>query len=325
MAQAASISTRFLSYKKASSITTSTEPANAMLSSSLASSMTAASAVFVFMRQLQFTMPLLLVISVTYAPSVVGSRPGHTSLHLDPEAHVRMDPSQSVTMLGRHSFNVTVGQEHVDNWIVLFCVDWLEHCQGLWHDYRRMATQWEHALAPNASSWRATAVRFAEVDCAADKPLCNENHVEGYPSVVHFKNGKFAKAWEVSRDADSLSADISKWIGKELSPKLMREEPSKNQGELSGGRLSSIVVHHIRELFKLLSWKDPATAAIGYFVIAIFVAVFAWTVGTGLELDCQATFASVTEGVKKPWGASFLPELKQFAAPRSIVRTTMEL
>merc|ERR1719272_263145 len=324
MAQAASISTRCLSEKQASSITTLTEPANAMLSFSLASSMTAASAVFVFMRQLQFTMPLLLVISVTYAPSVVGSRDGHAGLHLDPEAHVRMDPSQSVTMLGRHSFNVTVGQEHVDNWIVLFCVDWLEHCQGLWHYYRRMATHWEHALAPNASSWQATAVRFAEVDCATDKPLCNDNNVENYPSVVHFKNGKIAKAWDVSKGATSLSGDISKWIGKELSPKLMREEPSqKKQGAVGYGHFS--LSPHFSEFLALLSWRDPATAAIGYLVIAVAVAVFAWTAGTGLELELQATLASLGEGVKKPWAAPFLPELKQMAAPRSILRETMEL
>jgi len=268
------------------------------------------------------------------------------SLHIDPAAHVRMDPSQSVTMLGRHSFNTTVNQEHVDNWIVLFCVDWLEHCQGLWHDYRRMATHWEHALAPHASSWRTSAVRFAEVDCATDKPLCNENHVQMYPSVVHYKGGKFLKAWDLSKSAKSLSADISKWIGKELSPKLMREAPSNKEGS-SAQSFATTTSASIKALFKalrqslgkllhefvaLLSWKTPATAAGGCFILAVAVAVFAWVVSTGLELDVQTTLASLRlpqtssgKDAKMPWSTGFLPELKEMAAPRTIVRGTMEL
>jgi hypothetical protein len=282
--------------------------------------MSAASAASSSNRRLSASTFLLLIVAATISSPIGAARPGHAATHVDPVvqlAHTRMDPSQSVTMLGRHSFNTTVKQENVDNWIVLFCVDWLDHCQGLWHDYRRMAMRWEHSLASNASSWHNTAVRFAEVDCAADKPLCNENHVEMYPSVVHFKKGKLIKAWDVSKGAKSLSGDISLWISKELTPKVMRNELAKHTG-MSGSRL-------LRDFWRLLSWKDPSTAAIGYFVLAIAVVVFAWVVSTGLELELKATLGSFATEVKKPWTSAFLPELKDMAAPRTLVRTTMEL
>jgi len=290
-----------------------------MMSSIRTNFMSAASAASSSNRKLPACWFLLIIMATTLSSQIGAARPGHAATHVDPVvqlAHTRMDPSQSVTMLGRHSFNTTVKQENVDNWIVLFCVDWLDHCQGLWHDYRRMAMRWEHSLASNASSWHNTAVRFAEVDCAADKPLCNENHVSMYPSVVHFKKGKLIKAWDMSKGARSLSGDISLWISKELTPKVMRSE-KKNQG-MSASSL-------LREFLRLLSWKDPSTAAVGYFVLAIAVVVFAWVVGTGLELELKATLGSLAMEVKKPWTSAFLPELKDMAAPRTLVRTTMEL
>jgi len=263
---------------------------------------------------------LLLFVTLLPSPSM-GGRPGHAHLNVDPVAHVRTDPTQSVTMLGRHSFNATVGQEHVDNWIVLFCVDWLEHCQGLWHSYRRTATYWEHSLASNASSWRSTAVRFAEVDCAADKPLCNENNVENYPSVLHFKNGKITKAWQISRDAESLSADISKWIGKELTPKIMREEAPRKGMVVESQK--QLFVTSVREFLALLSSQEPATAVAGYGILAAAAAVLVWVVGTGLELDFKAIVASFAR--MPPNAAALLPELKEVGASRTILRSTMEL
>lgn len=234
-----------------------------------------------------------------------------------------MDPLQSVTMLGRHSFNSTIRQEHVDHWVVLFCVDWFELCQGLWHDYRRMAGHWEKALAPAASSWHNSAVRFAEVDCAADKVLCNENGVKNYPSVIHFKGGKFEKEWEISWGATSLSADLSKWIRKELTVKLMRKEASQQHGNSTTGAL---VNAHLHELSALLSWKDPTTAIIGYVILAIAVAIVAWIVGTGLELEVKAVLSSWSKQAKNmPRPSALLPELPAMPEPRTIVRSSIIL
>lgn len=238
-----------------------------------------------------------------------------------PQAHRRTDPSQSVTMLGRHSFNTTIQQENVDSWIVLFCVDWFELCQGLWHDYRRMAAHWEHALAPTASSLQNSAVRFAEVDCATDKPLCNENNVKGYPSVIYFKDGKFRGEWEISRGAPSLSTDLSKWIGKELLGKLISEKsPSKRVDRPA----SDLVNVHLRELSGLLSWKDPASSAVGYLILVIVVVIIVWIAGKGFEVDPKAAVFGIAKQAKEmPRPSALLPELPVMPEPRTIVRSSV--
>lgn len=274
-------------------------------------------------------MLLLLILTAALVPSAMGSRPSHNfELELDAETHVRMDPSQSVAMLNRHTFNTTVKQDHVDNWIVLFCVDWLEHCNGLWHDYRRMANHWEQVMAPFASSWQSTAVRFAEVDCATDKALCNENKVENYPSVVHFQGRKFASVWEISNDATSLSGDISKWIGKVLTAKPKNETDQaigKHHGA-TGRQSTARLGANLQELLGLLSWEDPTTAAIGYLILAIAVSVVAWILGTGLELERATIFSYFTKEAKcKQWPSALLPELPEMPPPRTIVRSTIVL
>lgn len=264
--------------------------------------MSAASAAYSSTYRLAFAAILLLALVSE------GVRPKHSHAEIEAETHVRMDPGQSVMMLGRHNFQSTVSQEYVDHWFVLFCVDWLEHCQGLWHDYRNVASHWESSLALNASSWQNTAVRFAEVDCATDKALCNENHVDNYPSVVHFKGGKLLKAWHLSSAATSLSGDITKWIGKELSIKPV----AKPKGT------SLNVMSNIKEFLALLSWKDPTIAAAGYGLLAMLLLVVAWIINTGFEPELKSLVG------EKSW-PSLLPEMKDMGTPRTIVRSSIVL
>lgn len=268
------------------------------------------------------SVPVVLVIVAVLTPATLASRPSHSHLDLDPEALVRTDPSQSVAMLNRHTFNSTVQQDLVDHWIVLFCVDWLEHCQSLWHDYRRMASHWEKVMGPAASSWQTTAVRFAEVDCATDKALCNENKVEMYPSLIHFKGGKFDSEWELSSGATSLSRDVSKWVGEVLQKKHAKGgalEASKHHEDIKN------LGAHLRELATLLSWKDPTTAAIGYFILAASVGLLAWIIGTGLELEWKTVACFASEAKNKKWPSALLPELSYMPPPRTIVRSSLEL
>lgn len=273
----------------------------------------------------------LLLFIITFAlptPAVCLMQPSmHAEPQPDPAAHVRMDPSQSVTMLTRHSFNATVKQDHVDQWIVLFCVDWYEVCQGLWHDYRRMALHWEQAMAPNASSWQTTAVRFAEVDCAVDKALCNENKVQGYPSVTHFQGGEFAGEWEISSGATSLSGDLSKWIDEALTRKLANNKKGQASPRLdtgAQGRFGAVGLA-FGELVGLLSWQDPATAAFGHFVLAVALGIVVWILGTGLELELKTVLCFGKQAKGKQWPSAWLPDLPETPAPRTIMRTSIVL
>lgn len=267
---------------------------------------------------------LLFILAAALAPSASGARPAHGHLDIDSEAHVRNDPGQTVAMLTRHNFNSTVKQDLVDHWVILFCVDWYEHCQGLWHDYRRMAAHWEKVMAPSASSWQSTAVRFAEVDCTVDKALCNENNVQTYPSVTHWKNGKFESEWEISRGATTLSGDLTKWIGKVLlkKPADIAKEAEKKTHLREMKNLSA----HIAELAGLLSWKDPTAAAIGYLILAASVGLLAWILGTGLELDYKSLVCYAHQAKNcKQWPSALLPDLPEMPPPRTIVRGSLEL
>jgi hypothetical protein len=244
-----------------------------------------------------------------------------------------MDPTKSVTMLNRVTFNKTVAQKLVDHWIVLFCVDWYQLCQGLWEDYKLMAVHWEQHLAENASSWQATAIRFAEVDCATDKALCNENNVQEYPSVHHFHNGRLASEWEPSKGATSLSKDISKWVTRELTRNGSSTSSNKNTGGLSRSYMLAqaagawnLISSGVRELIAHLSWKDPATAALGYAVLAINVVVLAWSLVTGFEVEWKTSILGLARTAKhKARPSALLPQLPELPEPRTIVRGSFVL
>lgn len=266
------------------------------------------------------TYTFLLVIAAVLTSPSLGARDG------EPQQVklVRNDPTKSVAMLNRHNFKVSVEQEHVDDWIVLSCVDWMPVCQGLWQHYRNSAAHWEQALSYSASSWQSTAVRFAEVDCATDKALCNEMSIEYYPTVQHYKGGKLVDKWEIyesmmKEGIASVSKHLSSWISKELKDKLSGVTAKK------ASSADPSIVSHMRELTKLLSLRgmmeDPATAAVGYLILVAAVVLFAWIVGTGLELE----FASTLSYFSKEGKAALLPKLPEMAAPRTIVRTSFEL
>jgi len=267
---------------------------------------------------------LLLLIAVAPVSSVVGAG-GAGDLSVSggsgdapvvevdaAKTFVRSDPMQSVRMLSRHSFKASVSQENVDNWIVFFCVDWYEVCQHMWQDYRAAAVQWEHNLV-TASSWQNTAVRFAEVDCATDKALCNENNVQSYPSLVHYKGGKFSSAWQLSVNVNTmkeLAGDISKWIGKVLHvPADVASSQTSLYASMSDG---------LQQFSRLLSSQDPRTATRGVVMLLAIVSTSIWMFGTVLDLDLRAVISTAKK-------ATSLPELPEAPESRAIVRDSFEL
>jgi hypothetical protein len=235
--------------------------------------------------------------------------------------------SKSVTLLNRVTFNSTVTSEHVDQWVVLFCVNWWERCQGVIEDYKTMARQWEYELAGDASSWLSTAVRFGEVNCATDKPLCNENNVDNYPTAQHFVNGKLASQWVPSSSSDSLSHDIARWVQQEL----MKTSRPDSKGKIISSRnifadVASMWANGVRELSTLLSWRNPLAAAFGYIVLACTVSVLAYTVTTGLEVKPMAPIMAFVHGARsKAKSPSLFRALPELPEARTIVRESFEL
>mmetsp|Transcript_109185 Transcript_109185/g.170742 ORF Transcript_109185/g.170742 Transcript_109185/m.170742 type:complete len:231 (+) Transcript_109185:44-736(+) len=230
-------------------------------------------------------------------------------------------------MLNKVTFNATVTQEHVDQWVVLFCVDWWDRCQGLVEYYKALAMHWEHELAGAASSWQSTAVRFGEVNCATDKPLCNENNVQEYPTAHFFFKGQLASQWVPSSSSASLSDDISRWITQELTK---TRRPSSQRQSANADSLfvdaASMWTFGMRELSTLLSWRNPITASFGFIVLACVIAVLAYTIATGLEVTLMAPVLGFIKGAKnKATPCSLLRALPEFPEPRTIVRESLEL
>lgn len=111
------------------------------------------------------------------------------------EARVALRQHREATALNRFTFegNVLKGTgDVVDHWIVMFCPGWNDQCQSLLPSYELLGVQWENKLNKAVMS---SAVRFAKVDCATEKALCNSQGVEDYPSVFHYRNQQLVGSW----------------------------------------------------------------------------------------------------------------------------------
>lgn len=119
--------------------------------------------------------------------------------------------------LNRQTFGGNVAESGVTpHWVVLFCVDWLGACEELRSTFRTVALQQERRLN---GALMAPEVRFAEVDCASDKVLCNEQLVETYPTVVHYREGERRADWSGGGAAREVEARrMVRWVEKALGP-----------------------------------------------------------------------------------------------------------
>jgi len=107
-----------------------------------------------------------------------------------------------VIRLNRFSFQQTIVDEHdstgafysdaVPHWIVLFCPTWYEPCQALEPLFQSLTTKWEDQLN---GALLSAQVRFAAVDCATEKALCNTQNVNTYPFVAHYRKHQQVSRW----------------------------------------------------------------------------------------------------------------------------------
>lgn len=89
--------------------------------------------------------------------------------------------------------------------VIFFCVDWLDECEELKFEFRKMALQ----------RWQVAPIRYAEVDCARDKVLCNKEGVETYPSVNRYIHGRRVQVWQGSLGSPNLQSqqqELLLWI-----------------------------------------------------------------------------------------------------------------
>lgn len=125
----------------------------------------------------------------------------------------------SVLRLNRYTFQNTILKEQdtygeVPHWIVLFCPPWYEPCQAITPIFKTFSQKWQDELN---SALLFTEVRFATVDCATEKTLCNTQNVDSYPFVAHYKRRVQTRVWR-GKSFDTDKQRLDQFLQKELGP-----------------------------------------------------------------------------------------------------------
>ncbi|XP_018328109.1 thioredoxin domain-containing protein 5 homolog [Agrilus planipennis] len=90
--------------------------------------------------------------------------------------------------------------------LVKFFAPWCGHC-------KRLAPTWEELAKRFSDSKQA---RIAKVDCTVDanKPLCSEEEVDGFPTIFMYKNGAKVTEYDGDRSLDDLQEFVNKHLDK---------------------------------------------------------------------------------------------------------------
>ena len=96
--------------------------------------------------------------------------------------------------------------EKYDTALVEFFAPWCGHC-------KRLAPEFEKA-ASNLKSYDPP-VPLVKIDCTAElgKDRCQENGVQGYPTLKIFKSGEFSQEYNGPRDADGIVKYMKAQVG----------------------------------------------------------------------------------------------------------------
>jgi len=208
-----------------------------------------------------------------------------------------LDP---VMKLNRFTFEQTILKEHDDevpHWIVIFCAPWYEPCQALEPVFKQLTDKWQNQLNNAVLS---TEIRFAAVDCATEKSLCNEQNVDTYPFVAHYSQRKQVKIWK----GKSFAADekrLKDFLMKELVPIAAAQNSGLDE-----------------ESFDNLSAESGHTVPVDFLLIFAAIAGNAWFISRGgfggeatsssaacekhLHNSDQQVSSCVVRSLPKEWG-----------------------
>lgn len=105
--------------------------------------------------------------------------------------------------------------EGPENFVVLFCADWFSPCQDIEETWKELAGK-HGGVSTDSLFHRRT--RFAQVDCAVDKELCNTQDVDTYPTLVHYHLGGRTHEWSFSgRESSKEIKSFEKWVEKVMT------------------------------------------------------------------------------------------------------------
>mmetsp|Transcript_30807 Transcript_30807/g.71108 ORF Transcript_30807/g.71108 Transcript_30807/m.71108 type:complete len:272 (-) Transcript_30807:188-1003(-) len=170
-------------------------------------------------------------------PQLLGSR-----LDAGPAKRTQDAPLQEVAYLNRHIFAGNALKPMgggVEQWVVSFCPRWWHPCQKLEPVFFEAARRWQSELNTDAS---VVHVRFAQVDCAVDKVLCNEQRVLSYPTVAVYREGQqtHRASLEKAQVATALEQFLAKWLS--MASKDTARSPSTSPSTVQAREMSALSV-----------------------------------------------------------------------------------
>lgn len=133
---------------------------------------------------------------------------------------VLAEPPSEAIELNRFTFNqnvFTAGNNHVQHWIVRFCHDWYSPCEKISKPFEQLAGEFTNKL-----NTRSTVVRFANVDCSTNKPLCNGQAVDHFPKVIHYSKQQKVAEWHGGSEEDQRK--LERWLTNQF-PSSAESEP----------------------------------------------------------------------------------------------------
>ncbi|KAJ2791945.1 hypothetical protein GGI18_000770 [Coemansia linderi] len=86
----------------------------------------------------------------------------------------------------------------------------VKHYSPVCHHCRQMAPEWIKLTDELAKQMAGNQILFGEVDCPANKKVCEENHVDGYPTVNLYVNGRYIEEMSVRYTYDAMKGYVLK-------------------------------------------------------------------------------------------------------------------
>ncbi|ORX88557.1 the third thioredoxin [Basidiobolus meristosporus CBS 931.73] len=89
---------------------------------------------------------------------------------------------------------------NVDNgtWLIKFFSPTCGYC-------KRLAPVWQQFSAENLQSLQSQNFHIGEVDCTLYGSLCDQNKVNGYPTINLYRKGVFVEEYTGPRSTDALA------------------------------------------------------------------------------------------------------------------------
>jgi len=92
--------------------------------------------------------------------------------------------------------------------MIKFYAPWCGHCKA-------MAPAWEELAT--ARKTQQPKVGIASLDCTAHNPICKENEVKGFPTILFFQDGKNLGKHQGGRDVKTLQKSIANFLNPEAA------------------------------------------------------------------------------------------------------------